>query len=194
MENLNDEKKSSLNNIDTEITEVRYIKANDQSSYREIDSVEVDENGRTVRRVIKEIEIDGCDTPITDTKQIVGKCKVCGRRIVAGNEIKCEGRCGEFLDKRCYQHQGSHVLHGRRYCRFDYWMTKLIWQHLSPSLKRSKGGGKNEPPKESGRDAVSIFKDGKQIWLTQQRDRQPNPLDIIASREPRSRAEKDKGI
>jgi hypothetical protein len=48
------------------------------------------------------------------------------------------------MDIRCYRKQGSHALHGRRFCRWDYWLTKFFWMWISPSLRRQKNEVSNE--------------------------------------------------
>lgn len=145
MNGMNNEKeRKTILNIDKVITETRFKKKHNGRAYRKIDSVGTDREGGVINKVTTEILLDACDEPITSKEEISGNCKVCGRIIKKHNSVRCDGRCGELMDLRCYQRQGGHVLHGRRFCRFDYWITKFFWQIISSVLRREKRGVSNE--------------------------------------------------
>lgn len=125
-------------NIDTTITETKFVENYTGKAFRKADSIGQDADGGIVNKITVEILRDACGEPITSKEQISGNCKVCRRIIKKGNGVRCEGRCGELLDLRCYQKQGAHTFHGRRFCRWDYWTTRIFWQWISPSLRREK--------------------------------------------------------
>jgi len=122
-------------NVDTTINELRFKKKDDGTVLRKFNELKADEEQGVVERHITEAIEDTRGRPITKAEEIGGTCKVCEKTIRKGDAVQCEGRCGEFLCKSCYQRQGSHVLHGMNLCRWDYWMTKLFWQWFSPSLR-----------------------------------------------------------
>lgn len=145
MDEMNNEKqKKAALNIDTTITEVKFKERHNGRAYRKIDSIGNDEGDGIVNKVTTEILLDACDEPITSKFEVAGKCKVCERIIKKNNAVRCDGRCGELMDIRCFRKQGSHALHGRKFCRWDYWLTKFFWMWISPSLRRPKNEGINE--------------------------------------------------
>ena len=125
-------------NIDTVVRDIRFKEDYDGRPYRMIDSTIIDENEGIVQRVAVEVLLDACGQPIIGKDEVAGICSSCGRMVKKGNAVKCQGSCGGLYCRICYRRQGSHVLHGRMYCRHDYWRTKLFWQWISPSLRQNK--------------------------------------------------------
>lgn len=137
-----------ISNMDTTINELRFKKKDDGTVLRKFNELRADEEQGVVERHVTEALEDCRRRPITKSRQIAGPCKVCGKTVRTDDEVKCAGRCGGSMSNSCYQRQGGHVLHGMKFCRWDYWMTKLFWQWFSPSLRRRLRSYKEERSSE----------------------------------------------
>jgi hypothetical protein len=167
----NGKNKFIASNIDTTIEEIEISKSNDGKLYRKTDSLEHDGNEGVVNRVKTTLTLDACGSIITKREEIAGVCHSCGRPIKFGNDVRCEGRGGELMCLVCYQRQGSHELHGKKYCRHDYWNTKLFWQFISPAIRnRSMKNGDRKDITERYRESGSpAFRNGRQVRTTLQK-------------------------